>query len=443
MNDPLPGSPVGIDIQSIIKDLAYVPSLHAPELLRDAIQRKMQHAIQSDTSPEDMLALGQRLASLDIDRIIYLLGTAKTALEMIACYIVELDISIQDIEDVVQWIDIRPIGINPSYGHLGIDIVFLVGYRVLSSEQKLLLFSLSQWESSPATISYHHALAVGEAIGKMFEMNIVAEDMDRLIELGFVHRYGVAAPTDDLVSLTSLERLEWNPYVRYITTRALEDWQLPDHLPQEFDGLGLDGIIHLLLVDWALSFAKVITTTMASQAGQERMLTGSELWFAVHNEEAHLRLAIRYARELRLDEVLLMLSQTLIPVLRKMTSIESIPLREALAQESLLIARDQKNFEYIVVLATQLADVALDQKNYARAESFAEEAHDAALVWKNLKVIGFTTRRLAAILIVRGDAVRARELAEKALLLARSHGTEEEMTECLGLLDAAMKVQQS
>jgi|GEM_PF-3452578 len=455
------------ELDAVIGTIEFLSVDDAPVYLRNEVHQRVVDLSPYISTAPDATQLANQLAEFDVDRVIYLIGTARPALQLMAAAIVELGVTVAKIEEVIRWMDVRPVGMNPLQGYLGIDIAYIVSFRLLTREQRWLLHSLSWWAVAPATISRRHAIAVAQVSGRLLDMNVEDTDLDRLQTLAFVTPYQMSdelAP-DIPISKITTERLRMEPYIRYIAQSGLEDWPIPPTAPETIAEMSAVQLVAFLLVDWATSFARVVAgpTINAELQDNAKMtendsedddddapnltpdpelaeLTNDEMWAALEPEIPHLIRAITTARELKTVQHIFVLCQLLIPRLRQRSEPQAYSLRHVLLETGLISSRADKSLPETFTLATQLADLSLDEQDSERAESFAKEALNAALGTKHMQSISFATRRLAAISLRNNHVATAKELARQSVALARSNGDQVELTESIALLDTAMRM---
>jgi hypothetical protein len=451
------------DLAALIDSTELLAEEDAPAFLRAELRRRVDALAAYMPERTAPAAAEADLADSDIERIIYLVGTAREALKMIAAAIAELSITPRAIEDLIRWMDIRPVALNPGQGYLGIDITYILSFRALTRSQRWLLHNIAWWAPPPATISSQHALSVAEASGNLFGLTILPGDIDRLSALGFITPVTWDTTPDPSVVLSSVitNRLSIDPYVRYIAQGGLNSWPQPENLPEDSGPVSAVQVVAYMLVDWATSFANVIAGPRIMPEDPDAddteeddepanltpepeldALTSDEFWAALLPEIPHMARAISLIRELGADEHLYILCKLLITPLRQRAEPEAQRLRRALLEAGLLTAREKAATRETMLLATQLADLEIDENKYDRAEGFANEALTAAIAIKDMRAIGFVTRRLGAIVLHTGKYERAREIARQAVALAQANGNESDLAESIALLDAASQFSQ-
>ncbi len=448
----------GPDIQAInelARSVVLIPPELAPDTLREAVRRRGAALQTFASSAPDEASIEQQLAEVDVERIIYLVGTAQVALEMIAAAIVEIGATAQSIAEVVRWMDVRPVSLQPTQPHLGIDIAYIVAFRSLTADQRWLLHTLAIWAPPPTTIGFEHALVVGRSSGQLAGVGITPADLDRLASLGFITPLATPSPTG--------RRFDIDPYVRAIAGQGLGTWPIPD----KSAGLSGDIIVANALINWAVAFAEVIggpdmvETTDAGEAEDEELaavddedaettqltpdpqmasLTAEEAWAALEPDAEHMLHAAVLARVLGSSEQLFSICALLALRLRTLTEPGARRFRQQILEEGLIAARNNTAQREIMLLATQLTDVALDAHDLERAAAFSQEALNAAIATKELRAIAFCARRLAAITIRQQDAKRAIIVARQAVAVARASGDHAALRESIALLDAATRL---
>lgn len=461
------------DLEAIVRAEVIIPPAEAAEFLRAEVRRRAEGLRAFvGSAPEAQ----EQLAEVDVERVIHLVGTTRTALRMIAAAIVELNVSAQTIADVVGWMEIRPVAVDPSQPHLGIDITYIVAFRALTKPQRWLLQSLAIWAGPPATVSREYALAIARNSGALNDLDVRETDLERLVALALVDSADLPedVPNSDVVrSQATWSRIALDPYVRHIATTALTNAEMLPHLPQDMAHLSTAEIVAATFTNWAVNFAEVVAgptmlppDTSTEQPGENdaeavaandeadredasagltpdpalEALTDDEAWAALEPEAAHLELAANMARELGAPEYVYRLCQLLVPVLRRKPSPLANALLKEILESGLICARTMAANDEKLLLATQLADVAIMDKDWLRAEAFANEALDAALLKKDMRAIGFATRRMAAIALRQGKVQAALDTARQAVALARANGTRAELSESIRLLDLAVKL---
>jgi len=453
--DPLANDPEALE--AILPTVEVLSPDEAPDVLRSELRRRTAelHAFVA-SAPEEVA-----LEEVDVARVIFLVGTTRPALSLIAAAIVEAGATIQTIEEVVRWMDVRPVGLNPTNAAVGIDIAYIVAFRALTRPQRWLLHTIAWWAPPPATVSRAHALSVAQSSANIMDVNVMAADLERLIALGFVEPLTLPERTDVALSPITRDRMTIAPYVRYIAQSGLESWPLPEKLPEDVGSISTVQIVALMFVEWGTAFAQVIagpTVPPPSEAPADpddadddapqmtpepslESLTSDELWAALEPEVPHVLRAAGLASELGTTDNIYTLCQLLTPPLRARPEVEALDMRRSLLELGLVSARAAKSQNELLLLATQLADVALDERDLPRAEAFANEALKAALARKDMRAIGFATRRLGAIMIRVGDAERSLAIARQAVALAQANADEAALTESIALLDAAARMQ--
>ncbi len=448
-------SPTPQDLTRLIRGIPYIPNADAAEYLRGAIRRRSAslHAFTPDAADPEQL-----IAEIDIERVLYLLGTAQPALEIIAACIVELGTTTRAIEAEIRRIDIRPVGTQPTHAHLGIDIAFIVAFRALTREQRWALHSLVIWSPPPATIAREYALVVATGSGRLAGVLVNPDDLARIIALGLV------LPVTEGIkgTLESRERIRIDPYVRFIAAQGLAEWPIPD----ADASVTAETVLASILVHWAVSFAEIIAgpdmlapedalpleedeDASAEDLSEERLitpdpdlaaLTEEEAWDALLPEMDHVLLAAQLAREVGAAEYVYRLCQLLPPRLRGRDAPESRAFRRTLLEQGLICARQRKSARETLLLATQLTDVALDDQDMPRAAAFGREALDAAVAVKDLRAVAFAARRQAAIAIRLGDLDGAVTSARQAVATARAAGDRAGLMESIAVLEAATQL---
>ncbi len=447
-------SPTPPDLTSLIRGIPYIPKPDAAEYLRGAIRRRSAslHAFTPDAADPEQL-----IAEIDIERVLYLLGTAQPALEIIAACIVELGTTTRAIEAEIRRIDIRPVGTQPTHAHLGIDIAFIVAFRALTREQRWALHSLVIWSPPPATIARAYALVVATGSGRLAGVLVNPDDLARIIALGLV------LPVTEGIqgTLESRERIRIDPYVRFIAAQGLAEWPIPD----VDASVTAETVLASILVHWAVSFAEIIAgpdmlapedaravedeEESTEDLSEERLitpdpdlaaLTEEEAWDALLPELDHVLLAAQLAREVGAAEYVYRLCQLLPPRLRGRDAPASRAFRRTLLEQGLICARQRKSARETLLLATQLTDVALDDQDMPRAAAFGREALDAAVAVKDLRAVAFAARRQAAIAIRLGDLDGAVTSARQAVATARAAGDRAGLMESIAVLEAATQL---
>jgi hypothetical protein len=456
-------------LEAIVRALDVVPPEAAGDFLRAEVQRRARLLrIFANTAPDPDAASAQ-LDEVDVERVLRLVGTARTALTMVAAAIVELSVTPRGIADTVQWMELRPVGKHSDQPHLGIDIAYIIAYRALTREQRWLLHTLAIWAPPPATISREHALTVAQQSAALFEMPVTADDLDRLVALALVDFADLSVDEGAVIrSPSTFRRVAIDPYVRSIASSGLATWNLAGLLPDDLAKRGAVELVAGIFANWAVQFAEVIAgptlptvdpvapvADAADEAESEAeddaslgltpdpalaALTDEEAWVALEPEAPHVVLAAAYARQARAGEHVFRLCQLLVPLLRRIATPASRAILRPLLETGLLAARATTAPRETLLLATQLADVALDERDFPRATAFAEEALAAALAVKDLRAIGFATRRVAALAIRAGDGARAVTAARQAVALARANGDQAEMNEGIALLATATRL---
>ncbi len=412
------------------------------------------------TAPEATTA--QQLNEVDVDRIIYLVGTTRCALELSAAAIVELGATEKTIAEVVRWMDVRPVALQPNQAYLGIDIAYILVFRGLTRDQRWLLHTLATWAPQPATIARDHALVLARGSGRFTGVVVTPADIDRLVALGFI---APVAP-EEQQGLPSMSRIVIHPYVRYIAGQGIENWPLPP----ETGTTSAANVLASVFVNWAVSFAEVIAgpdmePIDEDQAAEDEQdpeeeadeeednepryltpdplleeLTDEELWQALEPELPHLEQAALLALQLEAADHLYRLCQLLVPRLRRWDTPPARSLRGVVLNAALQLARGAQARREVVLLATQLTDLALDERDLEGAARFAQEAQLTAVQTKDIRSVAFATRRLTAIVLRLGDGARALELARQGVALSRSAG-EAALAESLALFEAATRLQ--
>jgi hypothetical protein len=451
------GAPDAGSFLALLQTIAYATSAEAPEILRDEVRRRAEALRPFVSGAPDAVAIEEQLDEIDVDRVIYLIGTARPALHLIAAAIVELGVTTATIEDVVRWMDVRPIALMPTHAHLGVDIAYIVSFQALTTAQRWMLHSLSAWAPAPATISREHALTVARRSGVLAGARVQESDLDRLSSLAFLDP--IAPGSDADASLAG--RLIMHPYIRYIAGSVLDSWPMPSRSGKaDAVPLTADDALTAALVEWAVHFAVVVAgpalspvDEMEDEADEEGSedqgephltpdpaldaLTDAEAWATLRPELPHLRMAAALAAALPDPEYIYRLCQVLAPRLRRQRDPMARDWLRELLEAALVRAREASAANETILLATQLADLAVDSGDLERAALFGNEALSAALERKDLRTIGFMTRRLAAIVLRQGDAQRALTLAQQAVAVAVASNDREAVAEGLRLVELA------
>lgn len=457
-------------LEAIVRAIDVLPPEEAGDFLRAEVQRRARLLhVFAHTAPDPDAASAQ-LDEVDVERVLRLVGTARTALMMVAAAIVELGVTPRGIADTVQWMELRPVGKQSDQPHLGIDIAYIIAYRALTREQRWLLHTLAIWAPPPATISREHALTVAQQSAALFEMPVTTDDLDRLVALALVDFADLNVDEGAIIrSPSTYRRVAIDPYVRYIASSGLATWNLAGVLPDDLAKLGAEEIVAGIFANWAVQFTEVIagptlpTVDPAAQAADVEdeaegaaedadeslgltpdpaleALTDEEAWVALEPEAPHVLLAADYARQARVGDHVFRLCQLLVPLLRRIATPAARAILRPLLETGLIAARATTAPRETLLLATQLADVALDEQDFPRATGFAEEALKAALTIKDMRAIGFATRRVAALAIRAGDGPRGVTAARQAVALARANGDQTELNESIALLAAATRL---
>jgi hypothetical protein len=445
-------------LETLIRQIPTIPAADAAAFLRAEVQRRARSLDTFIANAPDPEQIALQLTEVDVERVIQLVGTTQPALHLIAAAIVELGATARTIADAVQWMELRPVGLAGTQQHQGIDIAYIIAYQALTHEQRWLLHTLAVWAEAPATLSREFALTVAEHSGALLDILLTEEDLERLVALALVDRADLAAEVGDVVrSPSTFQRVRMEPYLRSIASSGLTTWKMPAPLPQEAASSTAAELVVSVFTNWAVRFAEVIAEPSVSPAplpatdddAPEAVLTpdpalaaltDEEAWVALEPEGPHLLAAAGYARQLDSPEHIYRLCQLLVPVLRRIGTPEARAVRRPLLEWGLIAARATKAPGETLLLATQLADLALDDRDFDRAILFADEALMAALARKDLRAIGFATRRVAALAIRQGNAERALETARQAVALARTSGDRAELNESITLLAAATKL---
>jgi hypothetical protein len=454
----------GNEMEAAARQIALVPPEAAADFLRAEVQRRARILRTFTHSAPDPVGLAEQLAEVDVNRVIHLVGTARTALSMIAAAVVELSITARGIADTMHWMELRPVGKQGAQPHLGIDIAYIIAYRALTREQRWLLHTLAVWAAPPATISREHALIVARQSAAALEMPLTTDDLDRLVALGLADLADLSVDEGDVIrSPSTYQRIALDPYVRAVAASGLATWRAEGvDLPDDLAHLSPAEIAYATFANWAVRFAAIIAgptlPTVDASAEEEEdeapgddddetagltpdpalaALTDEEAWVALDPEAPHVLLAAQVARQMRTPEYVYHLCRMLVPLLRRRATPEARAILRPLLETGLICARAASVTNEILLLATQLADVALDEHDFPRAVMFAEEALTAALAKKDLRAIGFATRRVAALALRAGDGARALTAARQAVALAQAAGDEDARRESIALLAAA------
>lgn len=457
----------GDELEAIVRQIELVPPEEAVDFLRAEVQRRARILRTfMHTAPDDAEVVAQ-LDEVDVKRVVQLVGTARTALSMIAAAIVELSITARGIADTMHWMELRPVGKQSGQPHLGIDITYIIAYRALTREQRWLLHSLAVWAAPPATLSREHALTVARESAAVLEMLVTADDLDRLVALGLADLADLSVDDGDVLrSPSTYRRIALDPYVRAVAGSGLATWRAEGvDLPPDLAHLTPAEIAFATFTNWATRFATIIagpTLPTIDVAAEDEgdaepddaddagagltpdpaleALTDVEAWVALAPEAPHVLLAADLARQMRAPEYVYHLCQMLVPLLRRRATPEARAILRPLLETGLICARAASATNETLLLATQLADVALDDEDFARATLFADEALVAALAGKDLRAIGFATRRVAALALRAGDAARALTTARQAVALAQAERDEDTLRESIALLAAATRL---
>jgi hypothetical protein len=451
-------------VAAIVRALEVVPPEEAATVLRDEVRRRAAALTAfARTAPESQA----QLTEVDVERVVQLVGTTRTALHLIAAAIVELGATPASIADTVQWMELRPVGLQGTQQHLGVDIGYIIAYQALTRSQKWLLHTLAAWAEPPATIERAAAIFVAEQSGTLQGLPVTDEDLSRLEALALVNVADL--PTDQTTRRSSLvaRRIAIEPYIRVIAGSGLAGWRLPEHMPDLLSRLEAPELVAATVADWAVQFATIIAgPDLTPHAEREpdaeeeddddeddgpgltpdpdlAPLTDDEIWLALEPEAEQVVQAARYARQLGAHEHVYQLCQLLMPPLRRIGTPAARAVLRPLLETGLLAARSSGAARETVLLASQLADVELDDGNLDRAELFADEALQAALSQRDMPAIGFTTRRSAALAIRMRHTDRALERARQAVRLARASGDRAALNESIALLHAATKLKES
>lgn len=448
-------------LATMLREIVVVPPDEAAEELREEVRRRARSLDTFVAHAPDPAQLGEQLAEVDVERVLQLIGTTRPALHLIAAAIVELGATARTITDALHWMELRPVASDPAQQHLGIDIAYIIAYRALTREQRWLLHTLAVWAAPPATISREFALAVAQNSGALLDLLVTAEDLDHLVALALVDRADLPAEAGEVTrSVSTTARVRLDPYVRYIATSGLASWTAPATLPDEIAHLGPVDLAVGTFTNWAVRFAEIVagptmppvpelapddddaleTEVRLTPDPALEALTDAEAWAALEPEAPHLLAAAAYAREMDAAEQIYRLCQLLVPLLRRIGTPPARAVLRPLVELGLIAARAAHSASETLLLATQLADVALDDRDFPRAAAFADEALAAAIARKDLRAIGFATRRVAALAIRQGDAEKALSTARQAVILARANGTQAELNESITLLAAATKM---
>lgn len=444
--DEMPPTPT--TFEELVRGIAYVPAESAPAYLHDAIRRRVGsiHALTPATTDAEEL-----IAEVDSERIISLVGRAQPALEIIAACIVELGTTAEAIEREIRRIDMQPVAQQPTLAHLGIDIAYIVAFRALTREQRWLMHTLAVWAPRPATIVREAALVVARGSGRYAGLVLSSDDLARLVALGLVAPDEAPLAPDQLVTEG---RIALDPYIRFIAVQGLAEWPLPDADP----AVTAEMVLASVFVQWAVSFAEVIAgpdmTPLPDAEDEDEdeadvdephdrlltpdpdlaELTAEEAWEALRPELPHILIAALLAGELGAAEYVFRLCQLLPPRLQGRTEAAALRFRRELLELGLQNARQMQAPREMLLLTTQLTDVALDAGDLADAASSAQAAMEAALAVKDLRAIAFAARRQAAIAIRRNDRAVAMERARQAVATANASGDQDALREALVLL---------
>ena len=453
-------------IEDLIASITFVPPEAAKDYLHAAIRRRLTslHAISPTTANAEQL-----IAEIESDQIIAIVGTAQPALEIIAACIVELGTTTRAIASEIRRLDILPVAAQPALGYLGIDIAYIIAFRALTREQRWLLHTLAVWAPAPATIARDYALVVGQGSGRYSHLLVTADDLARLVALGFVTPEIIEQPI--ITTSTIPGRLHLEPYIRYIAAQGLAEWPIPEADPS----VTAEIVLASMFVHWAVSFAEIVAgpdMTPAEDIAAETAddedadpeatgaqppvaaasehlltpdpdlaaLTDDEAWAALAPETPHVLVAAQLARELGAADYVYRLNQLLSPRLRSQSSPAARTFRRMLLEEGLLCARAAGALRETLLLATQLTDVALDDQQIERAALFAAEALAAAVSSNDLQAVAFTARRQAALAIRRGDRSQAIASARQAIATARALHDAAGLREGVHILETATRM---
>ncbi len=453
-------------LDATIRQLEVVAPEGAAQVLRDEVRRRARALDSFVSHAPDRDQIAEELSEVDVERVVQLVGTTRTALHLIAAAIVELGATARTIADTVQWMELRPVGKDGTQQHLGVDVAYILLYRSLTREQRWLLHTLAVWSPPPATISRAHALTVATQSGLALDELVTPEDLDRLVALALVDRADLHAEADDATrSPSTYQRIRIDPYVRYIASSGLATWTIPATRIEELAHLEPTDIVTATFTNWGVRFAEVIAgptlpTPSDDPADDDdaenaegaddapsltpepalEALTDAEAWVALEPEGPHILLAAAYARELGASEHIYRQCQLLAPLLRRIGTPEARALLRPLLESGLLAARAVKATNETLLLATQLADLAIDEREWERAALLADEALAAALQRKDMRAIGFATRRVAALAVRLRHSAKAMTRAKQAVALARANGDRAELDESITLFAAATKL---
>jgi len=253
------GAPDAV-LQAIIEHIDLVPPDEAADYVRAEVQRRARLLRTFASHAPDAEEVAAQLDEVDVNHVIQLVGTARTALRMSAAAIVELSVTARGIAETVHWMELRPVGRTGAPPYLGIDIAYIIAYRALTREQRWLLHTLAVWAAPPATISREHALTVARQSAALLEMPIIDDDFDRLVALNFVELADLSVDEGAVIrSPSTYRRVAIDPYVRYIASSGLETWKTGEEvLPPEIAHLSPAEIALATFTNWAVSFAAII-----------------------------------------------------------------------------------------------------------------------------------------------------------------------------------------
>ncbi len=413
-----PATPNNIAYQLIPRGDS-IPETQVSNVCSEIIQ---QCAKALEYFPEsDQAIFNRRAQEMDVKRIVYLAGKTKIALRMVIAAILLEGGSIQELEEILHWMDILPPGAGASE-YNGIKIALRFIQKFLTDTQKWLLFTFAFWSPAPSSASSLHVIAAARESGKEIVDAAAAEDIVQLVVLGLLS-YTIAPQSQTLPeSLAIRERIAIDPYIAHELKAESNEWNtyLQESAETVFSAAET---VQMQLIEWAQNFIVTAAEDIGEYVAVHTHLADNAanlLWDLLRREAPHIQLCLNYADDLSAFSEIYEINLALMAPLRKVKDPDAAALREHALLCGVKLAKREHDQQRIMIYCLQLADIRIDENQFTEAEHYTDTALTAALAIIDFPAISFITLRLAAIQLRLQKYRDARNTAIQAMLVAKS-----------------------
>ncbi len=414
-------------------------SIPEAEVLNVCSEIIQQCAKALDYFPDSAKAIfNARAQAIDLQRIVFLAGKTKLALRMTITAMLLEGGSIQELEEILHWLDILPPGAGASE-YNGIKIALQFIQKFLTDAQKWLLFSFAFWSPAPASAASLHVIAAARESGKEIVDAASAEDIVQLVVLGLLS-YTIAPQSQILPeSLEIRERISIDPYIAHKLRETGNEWNT--YLQESAETIfSAAETVKMQLIEWAQNYIVTIAEDIGEYVAVHTHLADNSadvLWELLRCEAPHILLCLNYADEMSAFSEIYEINLALIAPLRKVKDPSAAFLREQALLCGLKLAKRERDQQRCMIYCLQLADIRIDENQLEEAEEYTDTALKAALAIIDFPAISFITLRMAAIQLRLQKFREARSTSIQAMLVAKSKHYQTDFEQAKAIHDQA------